>query len=859
MKPDRNSYTLSFKKILQQIGKPFYFFLIISISFIYSLILIVQHFFIQLNKHSSLINLHVSQRSKNGVHLYKTSIQKSRSLVTRSFIVFILAIKTFFQQSFIKVSRFLSSTSSKVQSLFSSALHRIHSITTPRISITSPTLPALPAVNFPPIKPPPLDLRLPTIKLNYIKLLFLLFLFGAAYSSYQYIFKDPPHPKDLLHLQPPVTTKIFDRHHRPLYEIYKDENRSIITLAQVPQHVINATLAIEDSDFYQHPGFSVRGIIRAFKKNVTEDRLQGGSTITQQLVKNTLLTSEKTLLRKIKEVIIAISVESYFTKDEILTMYLNEVGYGGTAYGIEAASQTYFNKSVDQLNLAEAALIAGLPAAPTTFSPFGANPELSRSRQHEVLRRMTEEGYISQDQANLTYKQSLAYASPSSNIQAPHFVMHVKDLLVNLYGEQKVDQGGLNVTTTIDLDIQELAETIIQQELETLTQLHINNSAVIITSPKTGEVLAMVGSKDYFDTQNDGQVNVTTRPRQPGSSIKPVNYAFALENGYTPATIINDSPIVYNIKVSNTSSFKTYAGRFHGRVTLRQALANSYNVPAVKTLNHFGVPSMITTGQQLGISTWNDSSRFGLALTLGGGEVTLADLAIVYGTFANLGEKIPLQPLLSVTDYTNHNYPISTCSKDSTQLALTNQAHAITEPIDCQKQAVLSPATSFLISDILSDNQARSSAFGTNSVLHIPEHQVAVKTGTTNSMRDNWTIGYTNDYVVAVWVGNNDNSPMSYVASGITGASPIWSKIMTALLKDLPSQHFDPPPTIIETSICPHTNSFNCTGCPNPQMEYFVRGTEPKTTCNPEQFTDPNHPQFKNFPRDQILDGISTN
>jgi 1A family penicillin-binding protein len=661
---------------------------------------------------------------------------------------------------------------------------------------------------------------------------FFFFLSGC-YGFYSLILKDLPHPKDLLNRHSPLTTKIYSNSGQLLYKIYQQENRSIVSLSEIPNHVIQATLAIEDAEFYQHPGFSTKGIVRAVQNNLTRRSLQGGSTITQQLIKNTLLSPEKSYIRKTKEIILALLVESYFTKDEILAMYFNQVGYGGTAYGIEAAAQMYFNKSVRDLNLAEAALIAGLPAAPTSYSPYGSRPETAVTRQHEVLRRMVEEGYISYTLAEQAKAQPLNYSSPATDITAPHFVMYVKDQLVDRYGEQLVNQGGLKVVTTIDLTIQTLVEDIVRTQLPLLTPLNIHNAAVIVTRPKTGEVLAMVGSVDYFDSENDGQVNVVLRPRQPGSSIKPINYAMALENGLTPASLIVDAPVTYQIKGSPPYTPRNYDNRYHGIVSLRTALANSYNIPAVKILDQFGISRMVTIGQALGISTWNNPSRFGLALTLGGGEVTLADMAVAYGTFANSGIRTNLHPIASVTDFTATHQDRFDCPLTPSQIALAQPAHAQDSQSRCpQETQVIKPSTAFLISSILSDNDARTPMFGRHSILSIPPHQVAVKTGTTNNLRDNWTIGYTTDYLVGVWVGNNDNTPMSQVASGITGASPLFSQIMSALIQDETAHIFTLPSGIIQTTICPLTGTLTCQACPNPRPEYFAAGTEPKRTCN---------------------------
>jgi len=680
------------------------------------------------------------------------------------------------------------------------------------------------------------------------KTVFLVFSIGVGMLGFWFwVLKDLPSPEQLISRDQQVTTKIFDRNGVLLYRIYKDENRTIVGIKDMPKYMILATLAIEDSQFYQHPGFSIKGILRAMTKNASRDSLQGGSTITQQLVKNTLLTHERTITRKVKEFILALEVEYYFTKDEILTMYFNEVGYGGTAYGIEAAAQQYFGKSVREVNLAEAALLAGLPQSPTVYSPFGSQPELAVARQHAVLKRMVEEKMITMEEAEAAKAYQLTFSTPKTDISAPHFVMYVKELLANRYGESVVQSGGLNVTTTLDSRIQQLAETAVGQELARLKNMHVTNAAALVIRPATGEILAMVGSRDYFDTTHDGQVNVVLRPRQPGSSIKALTYAYALQQKMiTPSTIIDDSPIVYRSPGSPPYAPQNYDGRFHGRVTVRQSLASSYNVPAVKTLSQIGVSNLVSFAQRMGITTWNDPSRFGLSLTLGGGEVRMIDLAEAYGVFATRGYRVTPQPLMRVTDFTgrlNDNFHCSPTDANN----------------PCKSEQVIDATTAYSISDILSDNQARSSAFGAHSVLVIPKQQVAVKTGTTNDLRDNWTFGYTSDYLVATWVGNNDNSPMSRVASGITGASPIWQTIMGGLLADQPTHVFTPPSGMVKVTICSLTQTLTCAECPSPRAEYFVEGTQPKRACTAEQIQHALSPSpAPDGPRDQLLQGVQT-
>jgi 1A family penicillin-binding protein len=628
----------------------------------------------------------------------------------------------------------------------------------------------------------------------------IVFLF-IPYATHQWL-QSLPNPKLLSNRDLEVTTKIFDRNGKLLYEIYADQNRTPIPLAQIPEVVQKATIAIEDKDFYKHQGFSIPGIIRALRETLFNHHVQGGSTISQQLIKSALLSPEITLSRKIKEIFLAVWAEQIYTKDEILEMYLNQVPYGGTAWGIESASQTYFGKSVAELSLAEAALLAGLPAAPSQYSPFGANPEMALERQHEVLRRMVEDHYITKDQADEAEGQPLVYAPPRTRINAPHFVMYIKDLLEKRYGARMVEHGGLRVKTSLDLDIQDLVQQTVERNITNLANLRVGNGASLVTNPKTGEILAMVGSKNYFDLSHDGNVNVTTSLRQPGSSIKVVNYAAALEDGFTAATILDDSPVVYHVAGSPAYAPVNYDGRFHGPTPLRLALGNSYNIPAVRTLAKIGVKTMIDKGRLMGISSWEDEERYGLSLTLGGGDVTMLEMANVFGSLANNGKRVDLMPILEVSDYTGKIIERNKPAKDV--------------------QAV-NPGVAWIISNILSDNAARTQAFGPNSSLVIPGKTVSVKTGTSNEKRDNWTIGYTPSILTAVWVGNNDNSPMDPVlTSGITGAAPIWHDIMTELLKGKSDEVALKPENVISLP------------CYFGRQEYFVKGTEPSSgRCAP--------------------------
>ncbi|OGG34957.1 hypothetical protein A2363_01920 [Candidatus Gottesmanbacteria bacterium RIFOXYB1_FULL_47_11] len=677
----------------------------------------------------------------------------------------------------------------------------------PHISLPHIGIPRLPRVSFPEISFPKFQIpkwKKPAVKLASSKpeqiksfiagMCITILFFLIPYESYRWL-QTLPNPQLLTRRDLAVTTKIFDRNGILLYEIYTNQNRTPLPLSDIPRFVQEATIAIEDKNFYRHPGFSLSGILRAARETVLNHRIQGGSTITQQLIKSALLSPEVTFTRKLKELILAFWAERIYTKDQLLEMYLNQVPYGGTAWGVEAASQTYFGKSVKNLNLAEATLLAGLPAAPSEYSPFGTHPEKAFERQRETLRRMKEDRYISAQEETKALATPIRFAAQNTAIRAPHFVMYVKNLLEKTYGPRLVEQGGLRITTSLDLSIQEKVEDILKNQIDSLASLAVGNGAALVTSPKTGEILAMVGSRDYFDATHDGNVNVTTSLRQPGSSIKAINYAAALENGFTAATILDDSPVVYKTPGSPSYAPVNYDGKFHGFVPLRYALANSYNIPAVKTLAKIGVPAMVTKGKQMGIQSWDNSERFGLSLTLGGGEVTMLDMARAYGSLADGGKRHSIVPILEVTDY---------AGRVLERRSPKNGVQAVT------------PGVAWILTNILSDNTARMSAFGPNSALVIPGKTVAVKTGTTDSKRDNWTIGYTPSLLTVVWVGNNNNAPMNpYLTSGVTGAAPIWHDIMAELLKNTPDEVMPKPEDIIALP------------CYFGRTEYFVKGTEP--------------------------------
>ena len=623
--------------------------------------------------------------------------------------------------------------------------------------------------------------------------------------------KDLPRPDKIVRREG-FATKIFDRNGELLYDVFADQRRTPVNLDQIPDHLKNATIAIEDKNFYRHGGFDPMGFFRAFYNIVVHHRLQGGSTLTQQLVKNVLLTPQRTLPRKIKEFILAVQIENRYSKDEILQMYLNESPYGGTAWGVEAAAETYFDKSVSELNLIESAILAGLPQRPSAYSPFGDDPQAYIGRTQSVLRRMREDGYITSEQEKEAVKQieDVEFTTEGLNFKAPHFVMYVKKQLEERYGQRVVEQGGLKVTTTLDYRVQEEAQKAVTEEIAKVESLHITNGAAIVLDPTNGEILAMVGSKNYNDPDYDGKVNVTLSLRQPGSAIKPVTYVTALKRGFTASTLLLDTPTTFP-GGQGLPDYQpvNYDGQFHGTLQMRYALGNSINVAAVKMLAKVGLKNMLTTGYEMGLSTLEPTTdnlrRLGLSVTLGGGEVRLLELAQAYSAFANGGLKTVPIAILKVEDQ-------------------NGQVLEENKPVSGKR--VLTEGEAFIISHILADNNARMITFGAHSALAIAGRQVAVKTGTTNDKRDNWTIGWTPQIVAGVWVGNNDNSEMREVASGVSGAAPIWRRVILAALRDKPSLGFSVPGSVVTAEVDLVSGYRTHHGFPS-RTEYFLQGTEP--------------------------------
>ncbi|MEX0918928.1 MAG: transglycosylase domain-containing protein [Candidatus Paceibacterota bacterium] len=580
------------------------------------------------------------------------------------------------------------------------------------------------------------------------------------------------------------STKIYDRSGEILlYDVHENIKRTIIPIEEVSEYQKLATIAIEDEDFYNHAGVKPTAIIRAFIINLLTGTIeQGGSTITQQVIKNTLLTQDKKLSRKFKELILALKVEQSFSKDKILEFYLNETPYGGNIYGIEEAAKTYFGKNAADLSLAESAYLAALPQAPTYLSPYGNNQDRLENRKNKVLNKMLDLDFINPEEYKEAMAEEIFFLKPDNyNIRAPHFVFFVLDQLNDRYGEETVRNGGLKVITTLDWTSQQLAEEKVRQfGTENIVKFNANNAGMVVIDPKSGEILSLVGSIDYFDIENEGNFNITTARRQPGSAFKPFVYAAALEKGYTPETVVFDLPTEFNVNCSPTGipnipgvdcySPVNYDGLFFGPINFKQALAGSRNIPAVKVLYLTGINNAINLARNFGISTLTDASRYGLTLVLGGGEVTLLELTNAYGVFATDGI------------YHRHN----------SILKIENANGEIIDEKESKGTKVLSSNTARQISDMLSDNEARIPSFSPNSLLNIPGRQVAVKTGTTNDYRDAWIIGYTPEVVIGAWAGNNDNSPMERRVAGMIIA-PLWNSFTTEYLSNNPVSRFNPP------------------------------------------------------------------
>ncbi len=596
---------------------------------------------------------------------------------------------------------------------------------------------------------------------------------AALFFFFIYMYFKAPIAATLLKRTVPLTTVIYDRTgEHVLYEIHGEENRKIISHEKIPDTARVATVAAEDDSFYSHYGIDPLAVLRAIFTNLKNNAAQqGGSTITQQLARNAFLTREKTFRRKFLEAILAIKIERKFTKDQILDMYFNQIPYGSSAYGIEAAAETFFGKRAENLTLDEAAFLAALPKATTYYSPYGAHRRELALRQKAILSRIVNLQLVDEETVRIAQKTDTfaKIISAKKKIEAPHFVMYVKDELEKKYGKKTVEDGGFQVYTTLNYEAQILAEQIVQKDSgNNLKAYGASNTALVALNPQNGEILAMVGSLDYFDERIDGQVNVVLRPRQPGSSFKPFAYATAFEKGYQPETFILDEKTNFGPDGTGHDYIpRNYDGKFHGLVSMRQALAMSLNIPAVKTLSIAGIDDTIALAHRLGITTLNDRNRYGLSLVLGGGEVKLLDMTAGFAVFANDGRGNSPTPFLQIIDHQGK----------------------LLEKSQPQNSPVLDPQIARKINAILSDNASRTPIFGPNNRLFIPGRSVAAKTGTTQKFRDAWTIGYTPYLAVGVWAGNNDNHPMRPGADGSYVAAPIWNKFMSQAIQ----KHTDDP------------------------------------------------------------------
>lgn len=633
-----------------------------------------------------------------------------------------------------------------------------------------------------------------------------------------YLYLKTPINTDLLTQQVAQTSFIYDRTgQHMLYEIHGEENRTVISHDEIPDDIRISTIAAEDNNFYSHPGVDPKAILRALKTDVSSNEAQqGASTITQQLARNVFLTRDKTIQRKISEIILALKIERSYTKDQILDMYLNEVPYGSNAYGVQSAAQTFFGKDAKDLTLDEAAMLAALTNATSYYSPYGNHVDELVKKQQGILEKVKELKLASADAVNQAESvNTMDKIIPlKQTIAAPHFVFYVKEQLEKMYGEDTIEKGGLKIYTTLDWDKQQLAESIVSSQMPILQQKYgATNAALVSLDPKTGQILAMVGSRDYFDKSIDGQVNVATSPRQPGSSFKPFAYATAFEKGYEPETKLYDVPTDFGPDGSG-QDYKpnNYDGKSHGLVTMRQALANSLNIPSVKTLYLAGVKDTIATAQSMGISTLTDPNRYGLALVLGGAEVTLLDETSAYGVFANDGQRNVATGILKIIDANGNTFYQSTP----------------------QNTPVIDNQIARKIDSILSDNGARSMIFGPGSQLYIPGRQVAAKTGTTQDFHDAWIVGFTPSIVTGVWAGNNNNTAMNAGADGSYVAAPIWNAYMSQVLNGLPDENF---PDYDHSYLASLGNA--------PDIKYINKNTGKKLTGKKLANTDPSKIQIQ--------------
>ena len=659
------------------------------------------------------------------------------------------------------------------------------------------------------------------IKRNLPKL--LLFLFGILLWQAYSIFKELPTIDSLPEKVNLPSIRIEDRNRRLLYEIIPGEGRhSVLPVTDIPRCMIEATIAVEDKNFYQNPGIDIGGIIRAFWINVRGGKtIAGGSTITQQVARNLLLSEderfERSIHRKAREAILAWQLTRELSKDEILALYLNQIYYGGLAYGVEAASQTYFGKPASDLLLPECALLVGLPQAPGIYNPF-TNPELAKERQVIVLGLMEEQGFITSEQRLTAESSPLSYISSPYPIEAPHFVWIVKKQLDQLFADDHIDpHQSLVVRTTLNLDFQQVSEEILTRHVQAFQAAegafdpNVNNAALVVLDPLTGDILAVIGSADYFNLSIHGAVDMTTSPRQTGSAFKPFIYARALDPKdsppWTSATIFLDVSTTFTTQDGGPYTPINYDGQEHGLVSVREALGSSLNIPAVLALQEVGIEEALDFATQLGVTSLENPQDYDLSLALGGGKISLHELSGAYATFANGG-------------LYRGTYAILDIRNPSGELIYSQEKMSALQIVDSR--------VAWLINDILSDDVARTTGFGRNSTLKL-DRTAAVKTGTTTNYHDNWTIGYTPDLLVGVWVGNSNYEPMRGV-TGLTGAAPIWHETIRALLQGQPDHLFERPAGLKQVEVCAYSGLLPTAACQHTCEEWFLDGTEPTQT-----------------------------
>lgn len=675
------------------------------------------------------------------------------------------------------------------------------------------------------------------IIIKILSFLIFLFLLGCIFIIFLFFYYtyDLPRPENFTEKQFTQSTKIYDRTGKILlYDIYGEERREIISFDKISQDFKNAVLTSEDDGFYKHGGVDFKSIVRAILVDLKfQSASQGASTITQQLIRSSFLTTQKKISRKIREAVLAVELERRYSKDEIFNWYLNQIPFGQNAYGIESAAQTYFSKSALDLTLAESTTLTALIPAPSYYSPYGSHKDLLLQRKDYILDRMARLGYITKDKAKETKQISIKFADNLTPIKAPHFVMYVKNYLENKYGETFLKEKGLKVYTTLDWELQNYTEQVLLDTDKSNKAVNANNAAVVALNPKNGEILTLIGSKNYFEKSYplgcdekasgsclfEAKYDVATIAlRQPGSSFKPFVYATAFKKGFTPDTVLwdvktefnpNCAPIANQIKdIYGQACYnpQDYDGLYRGKISLRNAIAQSLNIPSVKLLYLAGLKDSLKTASDLGLTTLNEPDRYGLSLVLGGGEVNLLEMTSAYGVFATEGQKISPVSILKIDDSEGN----------------------IIEQNQKTPSKVLDTQIARQINSILSDNNARAPIFGANSILHFPNNDVASKTGTTESYKDAWTMGYTPFAVVGVWVGNNNNIPISK-KTGIGLAAPIWRKVIDKLLAQNPKENFTAP---------------NPTTTTNPALLGQVSSTDTNSIL---YYIDKNNPQYFNW------------